>query len=180
MAAPKLLLREDVRELEALGSLSAFYQLAGQVVEDALTMLIAWSIWSRDEQQTLPEIVERLQLRLSAPKESLGISYTETEEIWQKFQKNNKRVDVYAREYIEELFNLSDEKLPLALGIKWKRNQSVKLIPPDVIPIWNDLGRYIRDSFVQLRDARGDSASVVVQQNKAWSSNRHYLSHASP
>ncbi|WP_459575126.1 hypothetical protein [Cupriavidus sp. 8B] len=157
--------RENARELESLASLGSFYQLAGQVVEDALTMLVAWSIWGTDKQQSLADIVERLQLRLSVSSKSpIGPGYVES--IQQKILKSSKRVDVHPREYLSELLTRRDEFLPGSFGIAWKRNPSVKLIPRDVLPLWQNLARFIKEGVTPLLDPRGSLLAACYNKIK--------------
>ncbi|EKS9883922.1 hypothetical protein BTK96_000826 [Burkholderia pyrrocinia] len=157
--------RKNARELESLASLGSFYQLAGQVVEDALTMLVAWSIWGSDKQESLPDIVERLQLRLSASSKSpIGLGYVES--IQQKISKTSKRVDVHPREYLGELLTRKDDALPGSFGIAWKRNPSVKLIPKNVLPIWQNLAHFIRDGITPLLDSRGSLLAACYNKIK--------------
>ena len=106
---------------EKLAALATFYQVAGMIVEDALSSYIAWSIWARDKALLIPNILERLSLKLGEPSTPIPINYPE--EIFLKIHNTKKRVDVYARDYLLKLMEVSDEKLPQAFGIEWKNIQ---------------------------------------------------------
>ncbi|MDO9005132.1 MAG: hypothetical protein Q7V20_16935 [Aquabacterium sp.] len=140
-------------ELQKLAALASFYQTAGLVVEDALSMHIAWSLWQLDKSKSLPDILERLSLRLSSPKGDLPESYAS--DIKQKYITTKKRVDIYPRQYLNDLLSLSDEELPATFGINWKRHPSVKLVPPELRLFWNNLGHYIRGCVEPLASPKG-------------------------
>jgi len=149
----KILEDKEAGEVERLAALASFYQIAGAVVEDALSMYVAWSLWSCDKSKSIPDILERVSLRLSEPKSPLPETYTE--EIRTKFKLNEKRLDVYARQYLVQLMAVTDAELPKAFGIPWKPHPSVKLVPKDWLPYWTRLGEYMRESIRPLVNTKG-------------------------
>lgn len=160
----KTLERTDTHEIERLAALTTFYQLAGQAVEDVLTNLIAWSIWTDDKSQNMADIIERLSLRLSIPNSPTDQKYIS--EIKQKFRDKKKRVDLYPREYLRELINAPDSELPARIGIEWKRNPSVKLVPSELRPMWDELPKLIRGVIQPLTTGRGDLLAACYNKAK--------------
>src|SRR5688572_15396095 len=62
---------------QRVASIAAFYQQSGMAVEDALTMLLAWSIWSCEKDASLPNILMRTSLRLTGAVKLPEGSYVE-------------------------------------------------------------------------------------------------------
>lgn len=151
-------------DTEKLAALSMFYQIAGMVAEDALSSYIAWSIWSKDKSLLIPDLLERLSLRLSEPSKPVNATYPS--EIFNKVKTSNKRVDVYARAYLNELSRVSDSDLPNVFGINWRRNPSVKLVPKKMLPFWNSLGSYLRENLSPLVSVQGDLLSMCHNKIK--------------
>jgi hypothetical protein len=149
-------------ELEKIAALALFYQIAGMVVEDALSTYVGWSVWSKNKAALIPDILERLSLRLSEPPKAVSATYPG--EIFEKFSVTEKRVDVYARAYLSEVTKASDFDLPASFGINWKRNPSVKLVAKDELPMWNSLGPYMRECINPLMNAKG--ALLAMCNNK--------------
>lgn len=145
--------RTDAHTIERLAALTAFYQLAGQAIEDALTNLIAWTIWADDKNQVLPDIFERLSLRFSIPEKPVEGGYLSI--IKSKFRGTRKRVELYPREYLRALLEFPDTELPILLGIEWKRDPSVKLVPPKLRPVWDRLPNIIRETIRPLTTSGG-------------------------
>ena len=154
-ARQQVAILEDTKSgsLDKLTALVSFYQIAGTVVEDALSMYIAWSLWSRDKEKLLPDILERVSLRLAEPKSPLPTTYAA--EIQEKYLSSNKRLDIYARHYLNQLMEVSDPNLPKVFGIPWKPHPSVKFVSKDMLPFWNKLGEYMRESIRPLVNSKG-------------------------
>lgn len=140
-------------DLESMAALASFYQNAGLIVEDALTMYLAWSLWSLDKARNLADILERLNLRLSEPKKAIGPGYVVS--VQKSYLENDKRLDVYPRPYLSELLQKEGGELSRALGIEWKRNPSVKLVPPVHRQFWDRLDDFIREASLPLVDSKG-------------------------
>jgi hypothetical protein len=147
-----------------LAALTSFYQLAGQAVEDILTNLVAWSIWTDDKSKSLADIFERLSLRLSVPSAPVGEDYIS--EIKTKYRDTKKRVDIYPREYLRELLKCTDAELPNAIGIEWKRFPSVKLVPKEIQPLWDKLPSLVREVMAPLTTGRGDLLAACYNKAK--------------
>lgn len=144
---------KDSRTLERLAAIASFYQTAGIVVEDALSTYIAWSLWACDKSRFIPDILERISLRLSEPKSTLTLDYVA--ETRKKYKETNKRIDIYAREYLQLLLQNTDDELPGIFGIEWKKNPSVKLVPRELMPSWSSLGNHIRECIIPLVNPKG-------------------------
>lgn len=147
------ILEGTATEIEKLAALAMFYQLTGTVVEDALSMYVAWSIWSEDKSRKLPDILERISLRLATPPKPLSSQYST--EIKERYASTTKRVDVYAREYLLQIMQVGDDLLPNQFGIAWKRNPSVKLVPKELAAFWNKLGPYLRECLRPIVNPKG-------------------------
>lgn len=101
-------------KIQKLSALSAFYQQAGVQTEDALSNLVAWSVWSRDQSQNMADLLHRTSLRFSeCPKDLRSDNYAL--DLRDRFLHSTKRIDVYAREYVRSLASLPDSKLPRLL-----------------------------------------------------------------
>lgn len=140
-------------KLERLASLGAFYQMAGLVVEDALSMYIAWSLWSRERSRSIADILARVALRLAEPKSRLPDTYAR--DIQRRCLETDKRLDVYAREYLSQLMLTRDVDLPSQFGIRWRRNPSIKLVPKELRAMWDGLGYYVRSCLEPLVMSKG-------------------------
>ncbi len=149
--------RTDAQPIERLAALTAFYQLAGQAVEDVLSNLIAWTIWADDKNQSLPDIFDRLSLRFNIPEKPIDDKYIAV--IKKKFRETRKRVDLHPREYLRALLEFSDAELPILLGIVWKRNPSVKLVPSKFRQLWDRLPKFIRGT---IRPLTTDSGALLA------------------
>jgi hypothetical protein len=139
--------------LGRLAALASFYQTAGLIVEDALTILVAWSLWALDKSRLIADILDRVSLRLSEPHVTLPPTYARM--IQDKYVKTDKRLDVYARAYLTELMTVSDADLPSTFAVNWKRHPSVKLVPKDQRPMWDRLGYDMRNGIAPLLDPKG-------------------------
>lgn len=148
-------------KLDKLAALAAFYQTAGLAVEDALTMYIAWSLWSHNKSQSIPTILERLFLRLNEPSHVLAATYAT--DVAHRMLNSDKRVDVYARAYLTQVMNVSDKKLPNAFGIAWKLNPSVKLVRRDMLPSWNKLGEHMEGEYTSLSGPKRFAVGRLLQ-----------------
>lgn len=157
-------LEGDTSDIDKLAALATFYQLAGIVVEDALSMYIAWSMWNEDKTQAIPDILERISLRLSEPSTPLPDHYAS--EIKQKYLTTKKRIDIYARDYLIQILKVDDDMLPQQFGIAWKRNPSVKLIPKKLLPFWNTLGNFLRECLLPLVNPKGALLAACYNKMK--------------
>lgn len=151
-------------ELDKLAALANFYQLAGIVVEDALSMYIAWSIWNDDKSRAIPNILERISLRLADPPTPLADNYAD--EIKKKYSTTTKRIDVYARDYLLQMMQVDDDMLPSQFRISWKRNPSVKLVPKHLLPFWNKLGEYLRECLRPIVSPKGALLAACYNKMK--------------
>lgn len=151
-------------DLERLAAVASFSQLAGQITEDALTTYVAWSIWAADRDLRLPDIFARLSLRMSSPSKRLTPDYIS--DIHRKMSETEKRVDVYPREYLAMILSQPDDRLPLMLGINWKKHPSVKLVPPEMRPFWDAMGSYVRGTIQPLIDPKGQLLSSTYNKIK--------------
>jgi hypothetical protein len=151
------------KPIQRLAALTAFYQLAGQAIEDSLTNLIAWSVWADDKNASLPDILERLSLRFNVPDKEVGENYCS--DVKAKFRNSSKRVDVFPRDYLRmALDSERDIELPNFFGIEWKKHPSVKVAPPKVRSFWDQLPFYIREFITPLTEDRG--AMLAACYNK--------------
>lgn len=149
-------------KLQRLAALAAFYQTAGLVAEDALSMYVAWSLWALDKARPLVDILERVTLRLSEPKSKLADTYARDTQ--RKYLGTDKRLDVYARDYLNQLMLVHDNALPAQFGMNWKRNPSVKLVPKKYMPAWERLPHNLRGSLEPLVARKG--ARLAACYNK--------------
>lgn len=140
-------------KLEKLAAVASFYQTAGLLVEDALGMFVAWSLWALDKSKLLVDILERVSLRLGEPRTTLAPTYAP--EVQDKYLRTDKRFHVYARAYLTQLTRVHDDDLPRIFGVNWKRHPSVKLVPKDQRPVWDRLGYYMRGGLEPLLDPKG-------------------------
>jgi hypothetical protein len=140
-------------KLEKLAAITAFYQTAGLVVEDALSMYVAWSLWTLDKSKLLPDILERVSLRLREPSSALSPTYAK--ETQAKYVGSNKRLDVYARTYLMQLMRTHDDDLPRVFGVNWKKHPSVKLVAQHQRPTWDRMGYFFRGCLDPLVNPKG-------------------------
>lgn len=144
---------EKSSSLERLAAMANFYQTAGAVVEDALSTYIAWSLWAYDKSKLIPDILERITLKLGEPRSAVNLNYEL--EIKKKYLETTKKIDIYARDYLQLLLKNTDHDLPNIFGIEWKKNPSVKLVPKNLLSSWNSLGSNIRECLMPLVDSNG-------------------------
>lgn len=140
-------------KLEKLAAVASFYQTAGLVVEDALSMFVAWSLWALDKSKLLADILERVSPRLGEPGTTLPPTYAR--EIQHKHLSTDKRLDVYARAYLTQLMSVPDDDLPRIFGVNWKKHPSVRLVPKDQRPEWDRMGCHMRAGLEPLLDLKG-------------------------
>lgn len=145
---------KEYGELEKLAALVSFYQNIGVVIEDALTTYIAWSLWANDKSQKIPNILNRIVLKLTDPKKQKDVQTRE--EIIKKFQESDRQIIIYARHFLQETLQCHDNDIPNRFGINWKKNPSVKLVTRDQLEFWNNLGSHIRESLNPLLDPKND------------------------
>jgi hypothetical protein len=138
-------------------------QLLGQGIEDALSSLIAWSVWCRKPELRLADVLARMSLRFAAPKKEVPAGYLEL--VQNSFSKDDRRVEIYPRHYLRQLLDCPDEELPQRLGIPWKKHPNSRLAPtPSARQIWPHLPRMLRDTIVPMTDEKG--ALVAASYNK--------------
>jgi len=143
----------DSSTLQRMSSLMLFYQIFGQVFEDALTNYVAWSLWALDKDQSLPNIIGKLALRMSEPRSPIESGHIK--DAYEQAKKGGKRINVYARAYLDELLRDRDSSVAIRIGINWKKFPSVKLVPKCMKPLWDDLDNRIRDGIEYLTDKKG-------------------------
>lgn len=151
--------------LERFGSLAAFYEQIGLSVEDTMTNLVAWSVWSMDKTRNLADLIDRLTLRLGRPNnKDLGASYVN--EIRNKLLTTEKHVNVFPREYLSNLLVLYSKTLPQQFGIPWKRYPSVKLVPKYAEEQWAKLPEQLRDGIEALTKPGGEMLAACYNKLK--------------
>lgn len=143
--------------LQRSAAVVGFYQQAGMQAEDALSNLIAWSVWAKDKSRTLPDLLSRTSLRFSAPARALPADYGRA--IQAQFMETTKRVEVHPREYLTSISQVRDEELPAVFGIPWKRNPSVKDVPRSQWKQWHLLPHTLRE---MLRTTLGNNSDLLA------------------
>lgn len=140
-------------QLEKLAAVASFYQTAGLLVEDAIGMHVAWSLWALDKSRLLADILDRVRLRLSEPRSPKPTYF---KDIQSTYVHTDKRLDVYARAYLTQLLASAHDDVPRLLGVNWKKNPSAKLVSKDQRATWDRMGYLMRESLEPLLDRKGN------------------------
>ncbi len=140
--------------IQKLSALAGFYQQAGLQTEDALSNLVAWAAWSKDPSMNLADLLDRISLRTSRPREQLPDRYHEV--VCERLVTSKKRVEIYVREYASSLLSVSDRTLPALLGIPWNRNPSVKDVGKPQRQAWDNLPAVIKQLLLNLLGPNGE------------------------
>jgi hypothetical protein len=141
----KTLRSPETSPIEKISALAGFYQQAGLQAEDTVSNVIAWSAWAREPSLSIANLLDRVSLRTSRPREQLTDNYFEF--VIQKLVSSHKRVDIDVREYASSLLSIPEPDLPAALGIPWKRDPSIKYVPRPQRKSWDSLPHAIKDSL---------------------------------
>ena len=135
-------------QIQRLAALAGFYQQVGLAAEDALSNLIAWSVWASDDKLNLADILRRTSLRFAIKKKPDVEGYCSA--IRAQFLNTSKRVDLNPEVYLESISQTPDAGLPAQFGIPWKRNPSVRLVPRVLWKQWDMLPHALRSTIGAL------------------------------
>jgi hypothetical protein len=140
------------------------YQQLGLVVEDALVTLVSWSIWANDKSQNLAEIVAKVSLK--SDKDSQPYTAVEIGRIVES-SRGNRRLLLDGRRYLDGLLSgVSRQDVPRLLGIPWKPNPSVRLVPREHRENWTVLPDLIRQSISAITDRNDEAMTACFNKLK--------------
>ena len=143
---------------------AGIYTQLGLATEDALAMLVAWSLWVRDRSDNLPDLVYRINLRMSH--ELANYTAKEIEDIRGK-AVSGKKINVDGRRYLKSLRDgVGERDLPQLFGIRLHPHPSVKLVPKSETLSRRMLPRIIAENLEVLTDFRSAMSSACYNKLK--------------
>lgn len=133
---------------QRLAALSNIYLQLGAQFEDQAVTLIAFSVWSKNRELSLPDLFFRIFV--GRPTGSAACS--EIERVHRKLTTDSStRVAVDVKSFFREVAEMTDtEMVQFFLAYRWRSVPSVKLIPKRHIKVWTALPgefRRISESF---------------------------------
>ena len=144
-------------ELERYAAISSFYENVGMLIEDVVSGLVIWPAWAQDRGSCLADMNERLIISDGQDHKDKSRPYRE--EIAESLaKKTTKRVRVNPSLYLSSVFELTDEQIVRWLGIPWKHNPSVKMVPRSGLDQWHRLPNTIGD----LRRMLSENSQLIV------------------
>lgn len=132
----EVLAQEDVSQLQKYSSAVAFYQTLGMQFEDIVANLVAWPAWAKDRSARLADLHKRIML-VTGSAGNQTRPYHET--VVDELVNGNKSVRINAGDYLRALSTLPAESILQWLGLPWKREPSVKLVPRTDRDVWHNL-----------------------------------------
>lgn len=117
-----------------------------------------------DKSQKLPDILNRIVLKLTDPKNPKDVK--SRDEVIRKFSESDKQLIIYARHFLLETLNCPDHEVPKRFGINWKRNPSIKLVKKDQRKVWDNLGDNIRKSLDPILQPNNELISSCYNKIK--------------
>jgi hypothetical protein len=160
----RVLVEPSATDLQRLAASAGVYQEFGLAAEDALVTLVAWSVWSRDKAQSLPDIVSKVSLKSAT--DPTPLHRREIEAVWQKFDAG-RRMSVDGRRYLNGLvIGSRTDQLPQLFGIPWKATPSVKLVPRQHARSWTKLPEAIQAYVGILTEPRSELVTACLNKIK--------------
>jgi len=131
----KTIINSEMGSPSRFSAIIALYQLLGMLYEDATANLVSWAAWAKNRNLLLADLHQKIFLTEKQVSEKTGLVY-HAEANDKLLQRNNKSVGINARLYFGSLTNLSGKETLEWLGIPWKRQPSVKLVPRKLWSEW--------------------------------------------